>query len=59
MDIFLLIFTITSNPHSAGEKAQGMPYEVQVTVPVENYDPVQFTLVKKCGTSYWTIICKM
>ncbi|KAI5684148.1 hypothetical protein M9H77_05376 [Catharanthus roseus] len=32
----------------ACEKAQGMPYEVQVTVPVENYDPVQFTLVKKC-----------
>lgn len=30
------------------EKAQHMPYEVQVTVPVENYAPIEFTLAKTC-----------
>ncbi|XP_016480397.1 uncharacterized protein LOC107801567 [Nicotiana tabacum] len=30
------------------EVARDSPYEVEVTIPVENYDPVQFTLTKMC-----------
>ncbi|CAI9110845.1 OLC1v1010936C4 [Oldenlandia corymbosa var. corymbosa] len=30
------------------EKARDSPFEVEVTIPVENYDPVQFTLAKRC-----------
>ncbi|KAG5623433.1 hypothetical protein H5410_008651 [Solanum commersonii] len=28
--------------------ARDNPYEVEVTIPIENYDPVQFTLTKMC-----------
>ncbi|KAL3527147.1 hypothetical protein ACH5RR_011803 [Cinchona calisaya] len=30
------------------EKARDTPYEVEVTIPIENYNPVQFTLAKSC-----------
>ncbi|CAK9157097.1 unnamed protein product [Ilex paraguariensis] len=30
------------------EKARDIPYEVEITVPVEGYDPIQFTLTKMC-----------
>ncbi|XP_021836578.1 uncharacterized protein [Spinacia oleracea] len=30
------------------KKAQNTPYEVEITIPVENYEPVQFTLTKMC-----------
>ncbi|KAM7516199.1 hypothetical protein LguiA_005782 [Lonicera macranthoides] len=30
------------------EKARDTPYEVIVTVPVESYEPIQFTLAKMC-----------
>ncbi|XP_022879777.1 uncharacterized protein LOC111397218 isoform X1 [Olea europaea var. sylvestris] len=30
------------------EKARDNPYEVEFTIPIENYDPIQFTLAKKC-----------
>nr|XP_043634822.1 uncharacterized protein LOC122605924 isoform X2 [Erigeron canadensis] len=30
------------------ERAHDSPYEVQVTIPVDGYDPVKFTLTKMC-----------
>lgn len=30
------------------KKAQMSPYEVEISIPVENYDPVNFTLTKIC-----------
>lgn len=33
-----------------GEKKASLPYLVNVTIPVEGYDPVVFTLGKHCGT---------
>ncbi|KAL8477815.1 hypothetical protein ACS0TY_029928 [Phlomoides rotata] len=33
------------------EKARDKPYEVEITIPVENYDPVQFTFAKMCEHS--------
>ncbi|KAL9161043.1 hypothetical protein ABFS82_08G240300 [Erythranthe guttata] len=30
------------------EKTRDTPYEVEITIPVENYDPVQFTFAKMC-----------
>lgn len=33
----------------SGDVARDDPYEVEVTIPIENYDPVQFTLTKMCG----------
>ncbi|KAL4577679.1 hypothetical protein LXL04_013790 [Taraxacum kok-saghyz] len=32
------------------EKTRDIPYEVQITIPVEGYDPIQFTLTKMCGS---------
>lgn len=32
-----------------GEKARDTPYEVEITLPVEGYEPIQFTLTKMCG----------
>jgi hypothetical protein len=32
------------------EKKANLPYLVNVTIPVEGYDPVVFTLGKHCGT---------
>lgn len=32
-----------------GEKSRRTPYEVNVTIPVDGYDPVQFFLTKLCG----------
>lgn len=29
-------------------KARDTPYEVEITIPVENYEPIQFTLTKMC-----------
>jgi hypothetical protein len=31
------------------EKSRRTPYEVNVTIPVDGYDPVQFFLTKLCG----------
>ncbi|CAA0834018.1 Unknown protein, partial [Striga hermonthica] len=33
------------------EKTRATPYEVEITIPVENYDPIQFTLAKMCEHS--------
>ncbi|RVX16636.1 hypothetical protein CK203_006160 [Vitis vinifera] len=33
------------------EKARDTPYEVDITIPVEGYEPIQFTLTKMCD---WT-----
>lgn len=33
----------------SGEKARDAPYEVEINIPVESYEPVQFTLAKMCG----------
>ncbi|EXC24882.1 hypothetical protein L484_013251 [Morus notabilis] len=30
------------------EKARDTPYEVNITIPVEGYEPIQFTLTKMC-----------
>lgn len=51
MDIFCsdVYYSLIFNPCSSGEKAQHMPYEVQVTVPIENYAPIEFTLAKTCS----------
>ena len=35
--------------HHAGEKQAPTPYVVNVTVPVQGYDPVSFILAKHCG----------
>ncbi|XP_019105620.1 uncharacterized protein LOC104895077 isoform X2 [Beta vulgaris subsp. vulgaris] len=31
------------------KKARKTPYEVEITIPVENYEPVKFTLTKMCN----------
>ncbi|XP_027075140.2 uncharacterized protein [Coffea arabica] len=45
-------------------EARDVPYEVEVTIPIENYDPILFTLAKTCeygqsegvdATSGWAI----
>lgn len=36
-------------PAIAGEKARDTPYEVEITIPVHNYEPIQFTLTKMCS----------
>ncbi|KAL4569045.1 hypothetical protein LXL04_024672 [Taraxacum kok-saghyz] len=33
------------------EKTRDDPYEVQITIPMEGYDPIQFTLTKMCGNT--------
>lgn len=33
----------------SGERAHDSPYEVEITIPIENYDPIQFTFAKMCG----------
>lgn len=33
----------------SGEEARDTPYEVNVTIPVEGYEPIQFTLTKMCS----------
>jgi hypothetical protein len=40
----------TTIPVVPGEKKASLPYLVNVTIPVEGYDPVVFTLGKHCGT---------
>lgn len=30
------------------EKARDKPYEVEITIPIDNYEPIQFTLTKMC-----------
>ncbi|XP_011083176.1 uncharacterized protein LOC105165753 isoform X2 [Sesamum indicum] len=30
------------------DKARDTAYEVEITIPIENYDPIQFTLAKMC-----------
>ncbi|OVA06200.1 hypothetical protein BVC80_857g38 [Macleaya cordata] len=32
----------------AGEKARDAPYEVSIAIPVEGYEPIEFTLAKMC-----------
>lgn len=32
-----------------GERARDSLYEVNITIPVKGYDPVQFFLTKMCG----------
>ena len=34
---------------STGEQARETPYAVDISFPVEGYDPVEFTLTKSCG----------
>lgn len=41
-----------------GEKARDTPYEVVITVPVEGYEPIQFSLAKMCGKNHRAIIQK-
>ncbi|XP_057528934.1 uncharacterized protein LOC130807656 isoform X2 [Amaranthus tricolor] len=31
------------------QKAQNTPYEVEISIPVENYEPINFTLTKMCS----------
>lgn len=33
----------------AGEIACDTPYEINISIPVEDYDPIEFTLTKLCG----------
>lgn len=33
----------------SGEMARDTPYDVAITIPVEGYEPVKFTLSKICG----------
>lgn len=37
--------------HFVGEIPRSSPYEVNVLIPVEGYDPIEFTLTKECGLS--------
>uniref|UniRef100_A0A5B7BMT6 G-protein coupled receptor n=1 Tax=Davidia involucrata TaxID=16924 RepID=A0A5B7BMT6_DAVIN len=34
------------------QKARDTPYEVEITIPVESYEPIQFTLTKMCVSEY-------
>uniref|UniRef100_A0A0E0FJP9 Uncharacterized protein n=1 Tax=Oryza nivara TaxID=4536 RepID=A0A0E0FJP9_ORYNI len=36
------------------EIARSSPYEVNILIPVEGYDPIEFTLTKECGFIYKT-----
>ena len=31
-----------------GEVARNTPYEVNITIPVEGYEPIEFVLTKTC-----------
>lgn len=42
---------------SSGLTALDTPYEVNITIPVESYDPIQFTLTKVCSKFYRTSLC--
>lgn len=33
----------------SGEMAHDTPYEVNITIPVQGYEPIQFFLTKMCG----------
>lgn len=35
--------------HFEGQEARDTPYEVNVTIPIEGYEPIQFFLTKICG----------
>ena len=37
------------SPAISGEKAHDTPYEVEITIPIDNYEPIQFSLTKMCG----------
>ncbi|KAK4346880.1 hypothetical protein RND71_033219 [Anisodus tanguticus] len=37
-----------SGSAETGDIARDNPYEVEVTIPIKNYDPIQFTLTKIC-----------
>ncbi|RRT43567.1 hypothetical protein B296_00056331 [Ensete ventricosum] len=32
-----------------GEQARDTPYEIEILIPVDGYDPIGFTLTKLCG----------
>lgn len=34
---------------SVGERIHDSPYEINMSIPVEGYDPIEFTLTKFCG----------
>jgi len=36
-----------------GEVARDTPYVVNITIPVEGYEPIQFVLTKMCGECYY------
>ncbi|KAL2905523.1 hypothetical protein RDABS01_004233 [Bienertia sinuspersici] len=37
-------------------EAHTTPYEVEITIPVENYEPVNFTLTKMCGKTFCMVV---
>lgn len=39
------------SPNFSGEEVRDTPYQVEITVPVVGYEPIQFTLTKMCGKS--------
>ena len=45
----MLLLLIFFHYFYLGEKARDKPYEVNITIPVLNYAPVQFTFAKLCG----------
>lgn len=54
LSLFIVPLTfVFTNPLTSfflkGEKTRKTPYEVNVTIPVDGYDPVQFFLTKLCG----------
>lgn len=36
----------------SGEKTRDTPYEIELTIPVEGYEPIQFTLAKMCRKNH-------
>lgn len=59
-DVFILsivhLFLKVVIPIS-GEMASDTPYEVAISIPVEGYEPVEFTLSKICGQfTLWLLI---
>lgn len=49
---FFVFYLLNLNFHFlsfSGEKSHSMPFEVNITIPIEGYEPVQFFLTKMCG----------
>ncbi|MFS7971302.1 hypothetical protein Hanom_Chr09g00831151 [Helianthus anomalus] len=51
-----LYMTAVASHSQLGQTTRDDPYEVQLTIPVEGYDPIQFSLTKMCDNVQFFVI---